>query len=358
MAIRERKGRASPWQVYWNNPFTGKRECANFVTKEEALEADSLVKHRLKFDRESFRKEEEENCEGSKEITLEDAYLLYLQEKQFTKRNLSCQLYAMRQALNFLGDRELSSITIKDLEALQIQIKKTGVKNVTVAYRMKKIKTLLRWCAEKEYCNPIGFPRLPTMYYEKFVPPSQRELFEIMSVAPEHIQRVIILGSQCGVRVGTSELLKMLWQDVDLEQRLVRIQGAKKNMSAQWREVPLKDSLIPLFTKWRNEDYKNDCEYVINYRYRPIQSIKTSWKTTLQRAGITRRIRPYDLRHAFATELIAYGADIGTVSKLLGHSSPTMLLNHYQYVLDKQKKSAIDLLPDFKYVPSSMCPKS
>ena len=50
MAIREWKGRASPWQCYWNNPLTGKRECANFATRQEAEKHDSLIKHRIKFD--------------------------------------------------------------------------------------------------------------------------------------------------------------------------------------------------------------------------------------------------------------------------------------------------------------------
>ena len=77
----------------------------------------------------------------------------------------------------------------------------------------------------------------------------------------------------------------------------------------------------------------------------------------LGRAGINRRIRPYDLRHAFATELIAQGVDIGTVAKLMGHSSPNMIFQHYQFVLDKQKKAAVDALPNLAYVPSSMCPK-
>ncbi|GAB1254497.1 hypothetical protein Defa_19840 [Desulfovibrio sp. TH_2024_36128] len=53
MAIRYRQGRASPWQCYWNNPFTGKRESESFVTQPEAEKHDSLIKHRLRFERES-----------------------------------------------------------------------------------------------------------------------------------------------------------------------------------------------------------------------------------------------------------------------------------------------------------------
>lgn len=71
-------------------------------------------------------------------------------------------------------------------------------------------------------------------------------------------------------------------------------------------------------------------------------------KETLKNAGINRRIRPHDLRHAFSTEMIANGADIGTVAKLLGHSTQAMLLKHYQYVLDKQKKAAVKMLPSLQ----------
>ena len=76
----------------------------------------------------------------------------------------------------------------------------------------------------------------------------------------------------------------------------------------------------------------------------------------LQKAGISRRIRPYDFRHSFATELIAQGVDIGTIAKLMGHSSPNTIYQHYQFVMDKQKKAAVEALPDLAYVPKKMCP--
>lgn len=82
MAIRERKGRASPWQSYWNNPLTGKRECANFTTRQEAEKHDSLIKHRIKFDRESFKVDADEEDRQEHAVTLESGYLLYLKEKQ------------------------------------------------------------------------------------------------------------------------------------------------------------------------------------------------------------------------------------------------------------------------------------
>ena len=139
---------------------------------------------------------------------------------------------------------------------------------------------------------------------------------------------------------------------------VLRVHGAKKNPNILWREVPIRESLLSLFETWQKDDLEKGIEHLIHHNGQPVSSIKNAWKQTLQRAGITRRIRPYDLRHAFATELIAGGVDVGTVAKLMGHSTPTMLLTHYQHVMDKQKRAAVEALPDIGHVPKGMCPKN
>ena len=49
--------------------------------------------------------------------------------------------------------------------------------------------------------------------------------------------------------------------------------------------------------------------------------------------------------------------DIGTVAKLMGHSSPMMLLKHYLHVMDSQKRAAIEALPRAEYVAKNMWQK-
>ncbi|MDE6734476.1 MAG: site-specific integrase [Desulfovibrio sp.] len=356
MAIRERKGRASPWQVYWNNPITGRRESTSFETRQEAEKHDSLIKHRLKFERDTFRPQEVEE-QVQREMTLEAAYLLYLKEKQFSKKGLAWQLDAMRLPLKRIGTLAVSEITRGNLEQIREEMLAMPVKSATTRGRLSVLRTVVRWCAAKGFMAPFEFPKLPPAQYERFIPPTPEELSAIMAVAQDHIVRVIILGAQLGVRVGPSELLRLTWDDVDLESCVLRIHGAKKNPKAPWREVPIRQALVPLFKEWRNRDLRANIGHIIHYKGSPVQSIKTAWRATLRRAGIARKIRPYDLRHAFATELIAAGADIGTVAKLMGHSSPTMILNHYQYVMDSQKRAAIEALPEIGNVPNIMCPK-
>ena len=48
----------------------------------------------------------------------------------------------------------------------------------------------------------------------------------------------------------------------------------------------------------------------------------------------------------FATDALRAEKDVGTVAKLMGHSSPEMVLRTYQHVVNAQKKETVETLPD------------
>lgn len=50
-------------------------------------------------------------------------------------------------------------------------------------------------------------------------------------------------------------------------------------------------------------------------------------------------------RHTFVTLLISNGVDIKTVSSLAGHST-TRHTETYMHIIDKNKKKAIDSMPE------------
>lgn len=62
------------------------------------------------------------------------------------------------------------------------------------------------------------------------------------------------------------------------------------------------------------------------------------------------------LRHGFATEAIAAGADYGTVAALMGHKSPMMVLKHYQHVKNAQKVAVMEQMPQIVFRGDSVCP--
>ena len=135
---------------------------------------------------------------------------------------------------------------------------------------------------------------------------------------------------------------------------MIHLHAAKKNRKEPIRDIPIRKTLIDELRSWRDADKELGVNQVIHFRGKPIRTIHEGWKAALRRAGISRKIRPYDLRHAFATEAIAAGADIGTVAKLMGHASLTMVLKHYQHVLNSQKIAAIEAIPEPKYVAENM----
>jgi integrase len=54
---------------------------------------------------------------------------------------------------------------------------------------------------------------------------------------------------------------------------------------------------------------------------------------TLRRYGWPEHVRPYDLRHTFAIDLLLSGADLGDVQGLLGHSQIQTTRTHYAPIL-------------------------
>ena len=71
------------------------------------------------------------------------------------------------------------------------------------------------------------------------------------------------------------------------------------------------------------------------------------WRKTLRDAGLS-GIKLHDLRHFFASGLIAEGCDVVTVQRALGHSKPTTTLNTYAHLWptaeDRTRKASQSLM--------------
>ena len=172
-------------------------------------------------------------------------------------------------------------------------------------------------------------------------PPTNEEVAAILRSSPEHLKRALLISFYCGLRPGNAELFGLTHEAVSFERNCITVTSARKGGLIK-RDVPLHPVLRGYLKEWKKDGHS----WLIHYRGKPVRSIKRAYLNAKQKAGIARRLRLYDFRHAFATFLLATGADIKAVSELLGHKNPEVTRRVYQHVVDAQKRNAIETLPE------------
>ena len=135
--------------------------------------------------------------------------------------------------------------------------------------------------------------------------------------------------------------------DVDLAGNTMRVVSARKGGPVS-RSVPLSTELVRHMDTWRREDMKHKDDVadvpVAHFRMKPVLSLKRSWNTAKERAGIKRRLRLYDLRHAMISYALQHGADLKAVSEVVGHSRADTTLREYQHVVKEQHRQVVDVM--------------
>ncbi|PIN77989.1 integrase [Candidatus Woesearchaeota archaeon CG10_big_fil_rev_8_21_14_0_10_34_8] len=131
---------------------------------------------------------------------------------------------------------------------------------------------------------------------------------------------LIILLYSSGMRI--SECLNLKWQDLDLENNIIKINQGKGK----------KDRITILAETAKQYLKDNNKEYIFTGRNSKltVRSAQEIIKKAGKRANIKQPISPHTLRHSFATHLLDQGTDLRHIQKLLGHSriSTTQVYTH------------------------------
>ena len=214
--------------------------------------------------------------------------------------------------------------------------------NSTIRARLAVIRTCYRWAVAGGLLpsNPLSNLKLPSAKPWDGAPPTRQEIARIFRAAPEHLRRVIVLGLTTGARIGPSELFRLKWENVKLDEGYIAMPQASKGAKSKIRRIPIRPDLRCFLEQWLAT--KGSDEDVISFRGKPLKSVHGAWRQALIRAGIKRRIRPYDLRHAFATEALEAGADLKAIIELMGHANERMIIRHYRHVNAKSLQTAIN----------------
>ena len=153
----------------------------------------------------------------------------------------------------------------------------------------------------------------------------------------------ILVCLYTGLRLG--EICALKWEDIDFDNGLlyvnrtvqrIKMEGrltktilleSEPKSATSKREIPVPDKLLEIFKSIHEENL--DQTYVIRGSH-PAEprTMYNHYHALLQSAGIEKR-KFHSLRHTFATNCVNAGADVKSISEILGHADVSITLNRY-----------------------------
>jgi integrase len=259
-----------------------------------------------------------------------------------------------RHVLPLFGERPLDQIDVDEILALISQLRKRGYADSTIATTFIPLSRLFAHAVRAGVVevNPISRldrserPRIPRRERPVL---SRDEIGRLLEAAPPRHRVLIATAILSGLRQG--ELLGLHWRDIDFDHQLIRVHSA---LDRQRREVPPKTPqalrdvvLMPrlgqaLQQHLERSRFDKPDDYVFTTRVGTPEHYAhlgpRVLNPALKEAGL-RPLRWHDLRHTFASLLIAGGANITFVSRQLGHSSSQITLSVYAHLLDREEQA-------------------
>lgn len=268
-------------------------------------------------------------------------------------KDMDVESFKKNDAQLFIGQKfqeGLSMKTVKDLEITLKQILLYAVDehdmNVPTAFKLKYPTANL--VSKKEEL-------------QIYSPDEQRRIVQYFREHPSYRTLGVVIVICTGLRIG--EICGLRWSDISLENNMLQVNRTverivdystgktkvviqpPKTINSQ-RSVPfpswLADILISFAAPCRS-DY-----YVISGSDKLIEprTYRNYYRNLLlNKIGLSRCIKFHGLRHTYASTLITNGADVKTVSTMLGHSTVSTTLDIYTHsTLESRRKCAETIL--------------
>jgi len=242
------------------------------------------------------------------------------------------------------GDIILSSINEKWLEDFQdYLLKDCKLSKNTASHYAGVVRQALKKATRDRLIlrNPaIGVKTITTPESDKIY----LELNEIQKLAKARlggelgteIKRAFLFGCFTGLRI--SDLKTIAWEDINREP----LQIAKRQKKTSRKVfIPLHETAWKIINDGTIHNYKS-------LIFPGLSKSKTNTNQYLKewakKAGIEKIIGWHTARHTFAVQSLESGAEIYTVSKLLGHTD-IKTTQVYAKATDKMKREAVNGLP-------------
>lgn len=296
-----------------------------------------------------------------KDITFGEFKEIFLNQMELYKSIGTLKTY--RSSLTHFdrfSDVKLRDISNIDLQGCIDDLTRRGLKEISIKGYISKLSSLFNSAIndyEILYKSPVRNLKIKEDKEKREKKAlTMSEFYRLVNAFEESIYNkyvpIILLAGTCGLRIG--EIMGLTWSDIDFDNNLI-------NINKQWKvirttpykefgfgELKSKNSYrsvpIPPKTSSYLKKYKNT--HSINYLGRVIKNKSTDGTTAFldkkfKELGFN--ISLHELRHTYATNLIANGLDFKTAAKLLGHDVD-QTLKTYSHVNDDMIQRATKLV--------------
>jgi integrase len=258
----------------------------------------------------------------------------------------------------YFGDKLLHLVKPMDIEKWQNKLLK-NFKHLTVQKYRSIFLSIFDYAVKNEVVesNPIRKVESPktiekvTMHddeEENIFPFSEAEIKTLLDKTDGYLKNFIMLMYASGMRPG--EMIALKWCDIDFDKKQINIYktivngeiGPVKTLSSK-RKI----DMLPLAELALKEQY----EITSNHEFVFISSQKKQFYShdiinlrlkNVFKANKIQVKKLYNLRHTFASQLIAAGEDITWVSKTLGHKDTQTTLMYYTKFIKKSEDERLE----------------
>src|SRR3954451_15347342 len=259
-----------------------------------------------------------------------------------------------RHVLPRLAKRRLDEVTVDDILILISDLRKQGYSGTTIAVTLTPLSRLFahavrRGLIEVNTVSKLDRSERPRVSRQERPVLNSEEIGRPLEAAAPRVRPLIATAILSGLRQG--ELLGLHWRDVDFDDELIHVRTAldrkrrdvlPKTQRAV-RDVILMPALGEALRQHKTEtSFNQPDDYVFTTRtgtphHAPHIGLR-ALKPALEKAQL-QPVRWHDLRHTFASLLIAGGANITFVSRQLGHTSSQITLGVYAHLVDREEQA-------------------
>lgn len=222
------------------------------------------------------------------------------------------------------GTKDLNDISPFDVERMKSKLKqqetpqgKQGYSDATIRHLLVLLGHLFKKAREWNLFdggNPIESvkkPKLDNKVTEFLTDDEMERLTTTLDAWPyKESADFVRIALYTGIR--KSEIMKLMWDDVDLDRQLLTLKDPKGAVS---ETIPISNEAVAVF-----QGIDRTSKYLLpGPDGQQKKTFRDPWYKIRKAAGLPESYRLHGLRHNFASQLVSNGVDLYTVSKLLTH---------------------------------------